>query len=63
MAYKFRVNVIESERGWGQTRDSIDFDTMEQAIVYRDKINAENKPGPVPDWYMVAEKEIKVVEF
>lgn len=62
MKHKFRVNIIESERGWGKTYDYVDFDTVEKAIEYRDKINERNKPGPVPDWYMVAEQEIKVVE-
>lgn len=63
MKYKFRVNIIESERGWGQTRDHVDFDTVEKAAEYRDSINSRNKPGPVPDWYIVAEQEIKVVEI
>lgn len=62
MTHKFQVNTIESERGWGQTRESALFDTIEEAIAYRDRINSRNKPGPAPDWYMVAEQEIRVVE-
>ena len=66
MTYKFQVTTVESERGWGQTREYELFDTMEEAIVYRDKINSYNKPlekgESVPDWYMIAEQEIRVVE-
>lgn len=62
MSCKFRVIVMESERGWGQKRFYQDFDTVEEAAKYRDNINAQNKPGPAPDWYMVAENNILVVE-
>jgi hypothetical protein len=63
VAVKYQVTLIESERGWGQTRDYVQFDTVEKAIEYRDHINSQNKPGPVPDWYMIAEQDIKVVEI
>lgn len=59
---KFRVNTIESERGWGRTYDHVDFDTYEKAAKYRDDINAYNTEDDAPDWYMIAEKEIRVVE-
>jgi hypothetical protein len=63
MSYKFRVTVIESERGWGQKTEYQYFDTVEKAIEYRDAINEVNEmESVVPDWYMVAEKEIVVVE-
>lgn len=63
MSYKFRVTVIESERGWGQKTEYQYFDTVEKAIEYRDGINEVNEIVSVPpDWYMVAEKEIVVVE-
>ena len=63
MSYKFRVTVIESERGWGQKTEYQYFDTVEKAIEYRDGINEANEIVSVPpDWYMVAEKEIVVVE-
>lgn len=64
MAVKYEVCVIESEAGWGQKREYELFDTVEKAIKYRDYINSFNDPNLTisPDWYMVAEKEIRVVE-
>ena len=66
MAVKYEVCTIESEAGWGQRREYKLFDTVEEAIKYRDHINSFNKPLKageiVPDWYMIAEKEIRVCE-
>ena len=63
MSYKFRVTVVESELGWGQKTEYQYFDTVEKAIEYRDGINEVNEmESVIPDWYMVAEKEIVVVE-
>lgn len=63
MTVKYEVCVIESERGWGQKREYRQFDTVEEAIKHRDYVNSFNKPASItPDWYMVAEKEIRVVE-
>lgn len=51
---KFKVVVIESERGWGQKVDEVrTFDTYEEASAFRDKINSHNPPrdaqGRAPD--------------
>jgi hypothetical protein len=62
MAIKYRVTVIESERGWGQSREYTDFDTIEKAIEYRDQINDFQVEDKVPEWYMYALKEIHVIE-
>lgn len=63
MAVKYEVCVIESERGWGQKREYEYFDTVEAAIKYRDHVNSFNEPADIaPDWYMIAEREIRVVE-
>lgn len=63
MTVKYEVCVIESERGWGQKREYHQFDTVEEAIKYRDQVNSFNEPVDIaPDWYMIAEKEIRVVE-
>jgi hypothetical protein len=63
MAVKYEVCVIESERGWGQKREYEYFDTVEKAIEYRDRINSYNTVSTIaPDWYMVAEQEIRIVE-
>jgi len=66
MTHKFRVTIVESERGWGRKTEYDYFDTVEEAIKFRDHINSFNEPvshlSEVPDWYMYAEKEITVVE-
>lgn len=52
---KVRVEVIESERGWGQKVDDvIDFDSYEEAERYCMEFNAQNDEMEVPDWYMYA---------
>ena len=63
MKVRYEVCTIESERGWGQKREYAYFDTIEEAIKYQDHINSFNEPADIaPDWYMIAEREIRVVE-
>ncbi|QHJ82236.1 MAG: hypothetical protein [Bacteriophage sp.] len=49
------VECLESERGWGQEYTYRGFDTKEEAMDEVERISALNPPGPVPNWYMVAE--------
>lgn len=67
MTYKFQVTTVESERGWGQRYERELFDTFEEAKAYRDRVNSFNKPlkpGEIaPDWYMIADQKIEVVEI
>ena len=52
----FRVDIIESERGWGQKIDEIKyFDNEDEARDFVTQYNSKNPPGPAPDWYMQAE--------
>lgn len=57
---KIRVEIIESERGWGQKVDEIKtFATLAAAEKFVKKFNAPNvkdwnKTHTVPDWYMTA---------
>lgn len=53
----FKVNIIESERGWGSKIDeTLYFDNEEEARQYAiDYNNKYNTAKEVPDWYMVAE--------
>lgn len=53
---KTRVNIIESERGWGQKVDEVkEFDTRKEAEDFVREFNSANlTDGPVPDWYMMA---------
>lgn len=52
----YRVEIIESELGWGQKVDEvIHFDNEEEARQYVTDYNRKhNPPGPTPDWYMIA---------
>lgn len=54
---QWKVNIIESERGWGSKVDETKYFNSEEsarkfAADYNDK---HNPPGPAPDWYMIAE--------
>lgn len=53
----FRVDIVEYERGWGQKLDeTLYFDNELEARDFATNYNTKyNLPGPVPDWYMVAE--------
>jgi hypothetical protein len=53
----FRVDIIESERGWGSKIDETKYFDDEQearkfAINYNEKYNTATE---VPDWYMYAQ--------
>lgn len=51
-----RVDIIESERGWGQKIDeTIYFDNEPEAREYVRQYNRRNTAKEVPDWYMYAE--------
>lgn len=57
----WRVDIIESERGWGQKLDeSIYFDNEPEAAQFVKEYNARNNKPTVPDWYMYAKNPIKV---
>lgn len=52
----YRVNLIESERGWGQRLDEVlYFETSTLAEQYVAEFNSKNTATVVPDWYMYAE--------
>lgn len=53
----YRVDIIESEAGWGSKVDeTIYFDNEAEARKYVKEYNEKyNPPGPTPDWYMVAQ--------
>ena len=57
----YRVDIIESERGWGRKIDETKyFDNEAEAKAFCDQYNSKNPPGPAPDWYMQAEYQGKV---
>lgn len=52
-----KVEIIESERGWGQKIDEVkEFPTPEEAEAFCREYNRKHNPPreTVPDWYMYA---------
>lgn len=52
---KFRVKMMESERGWGQDYWHVDFDTRAEAEKYMADTNARNTASFAPDYYIQAQ--------
>lgn len=55
-----KVQIIESEAGWGQKVDEVkEFPTYEEAVAFvKGYNNRHNPPGNVtPSWYMYARVE------
>lgn len=53
---KFKVNIIESERGWGSKIDEVkEFDSKEEANTFIKEHNSQNNKDIVPDIYWRAE--------
>lgn len=59
---KYRIFLLESERGWGQERWHEDYDTYSAAKERIRSVNARNTAPRAPDWYMCAEDRIECVE-
>lgn len=55
MKTKWKVDIIESEAGWGQKVDSTEiFQSFDEAMKYVEEFNSQNNLPHVPDWYMYA---------
>lgn len=51
----FKVEIIESERGWGQRIDEVKyFNSAKSAQDFCEDFNRKNTAQSVPDWYMYA---------
>ena len=59
---KYRINVVESERGWGREYWTEDFDTLDEAEARIKHINLQNISATAPDWYMQAQTGVEVIE-
>lgn len=59
---KYRITLVESERGWGQKYWTEDYDTYQEAKARIAEVNSHNKPGPVPDYYIQAQSQIEAVD-
>lgn len=62
MTVKYRIQLVESERGWGQEYWSEEYDTFEEAKERIKDVNSKNIGATVPGWYMQAEETIEAVE-
>lgn len=60
--FKYIVDVIERERGWGQNSWEREFDTRREAQDFIDYTNSFNKAGPAPDYYIQASETIREVQ-
>ena len=59
---KYRIFLMESERGWGKEYWHEDYDTYTEAKERIRSVNAENTAPTAPDRYMKAEQRIEAVE-
>jgi hypothetical protein len=59
---KYRVQLMESERGWGQEYWHEDYDTIEEAKERIRSVNVNNTATSAPDWYMRAFDDIETIE-
>lgn len=60
--YRWKVIIIESERGWGQKVDDVKFfDNEEEADEFVKEYNKDNDETVAPDWYMVAQEPERVM--
>lgn len=58
---RFRVDIIESERGWGQKIDEQRFfDSADAAYKFQEEFNKANTALVAPDWYMQAQDPVRV---
>lgn len=58
---KYRLHLVESERGWGQDYWHEDYDTRAEAEARKAYVNSFNTSTTAPDYYMQA-NEIELIE-
>jgi len=60
--YRWRVDIIESEAGWGQKVDDVKFfDDEDLALAFVADYNKSNTAPVTPSWYMRADPPRKVM--
>lgn len=58
---KYRLHLMESERGWGRDYWHEDFDTRAEAEARQTYVNSFNTAPTAPDYYMQA-LEIELIK-
>ena len=57
----WKVEIIESERGWGQKVEEVKFfDNQQEAEAFVQEFNSTNIEDHVPDWYMNATRPVRI---
>ena len=59
---KYRIQIVESERGWGREYWHEDFETYEEAVARIKEVNEKNTALSAPEWYMQAESTVEAIE-
>jgi hypothetical protein len=59
---KYRIFLLESERGWGKETWTEDYDTLEEALQRIKSVNAQNTAERAPDYYQVAENRVEMID-
>jgi hypothetical protein len=59
---KYRIQVVESERGWGREYWQEDFDSYDLAMLRIKEINSRNTSLVAPDYYVQADNQIEEIE-
>ena len=59
---KYRIQLVESERGWGQEYWQEEFDSHDQAMLRIKEVNSRNTSLVAPDYYVRAESQIEAIE-
>jgi len=59
---RYRIQVVESERGWGQEYWQEDFDSYEEAVARIKEINSGNTSLVAPDYYVQADSHVEAIE-
>lgn len=59
---KYRIQVVETERGWGREYWQEQFDSYDQAVLRIKEINSGNTALVAPDYYVQADNQIEEIE-
>jgi len=56
----WKVEIFESERGWGQKLEVKFFDNQKEAATFAHEFNSVNTENETPDWYMYATRPVRI---
>lgn len=59
---KYRISLVESERGWGQEYWTEEYDTLDEALARIKSVNRQNTSTTAPNHYIQAENQVEVIE-